>query len=198
MTHLPEENMTALPAVWSTDSTGAKDKQDIFAHQINLKNYEYPPREFINTIYYNYNQPPQVRIKRLSESAITPTKREGDAGYDLYADEDCKVWPESVTKIPTNIAMEIPPGYFGAIYARSGLATKQGLRPANCVGICDSVYRGNIIVALYNDSGQVRQVKKGDRIAQLVIQPYLTVDFAEVDKLNDTERGEEGFGSTGI
>lgn len=93
--------------------------------------------------------------------------------------------------------MEIPEGYFGAIFARSGLATKRGLRPANCVGVVDSDYRGEIIVALHNDTAFPQEISEGERIAQIVIIPYLPVDFTEVDNLSSTVRGEGGFGSTG-
>ena len=91
----------------------------------------------------------------------------------------------------------VPDGYFGAILARSGLATKQGLRPANCVGVCDSDYRGEYIIAIHNDTDQPRIIENGDRIAQLVIMPYLSVSFSEVDELSETARGDGGFGSTG-
>ena len=93
--------------------------------------------------------------------------------------------------------MEIPEGYFGAIFARSGLATKQGIRPANCVGVCDSDYRGEYIVALYNDTNGIKMVEPNERIAQLIVMPYLSVDFKEVNELSDTNRGVGGFGSTG-
>ena len=92
---------------------------------------------------------------------------------------------------------EIPEGSFGAVFARSGLATKKGLRPANCVGVVDSDYRGEIMVALHNDDKELQTIQAYERIAQLVILPYLNVSFKEVDKLSDTERGEGGFGSTG-
>jgi dUTP pyrophosphatase len=100
-------------------------------------------------------------------------------------------------KIGTGIAVEIPEGYFGAIFARSGLATKRGLRPANCVGVVDADYRGELIVALHNDTEFPQEVSEGERIAQLVIIPHLSVRFVEVDDLSSTERGEGGFGSTG-
>lgn len=105
---------------------------------------------------------------------------------------------DTTVKIGTGIAVEIPNGYFGAVFARSGLATKEGLRPANAVGVCDSDYRGEYIVALHNDSDTPRTVTPGERIAQLVIMPYLQVDFEEVNELSDTVRGEGGFGSTGV
>lgn len=98
----------------------------------------------------------------------------------------------------TGLAVAIPDGYFGAIFARSGLSTKQGLRPANCVGVIDSDYRGEVIVALHNDSNDCQTYRNGDRIAQLVIMPYLSASFDEVDELDDTERGDGGFGHTGV
>lgn len=142
-----------------------------------------------------------VRYKKLKSDAIAPYHgSEKAAGYDLFACPDS----ESVTieagetvKVGTGLAFEIPDGYFGAIFARSGLAAKQGLRPANCVGVADSDYRGEYIVALHNDSDTAKTVNKGDRIAQLVILPYLAVDFFESDSLDDTDRGAGGFGSTG-
>ena len=99
--------------------------------------------------------------------------------------------------IGTGLAAQVPEGYFGACFARSGIAVRQGLRPANCVGVVDSDYRGEYIVALYNDSEESRTVQNGDRIAQLVIMPYLTVEFEQVDSLPETDRGSGGFGSTG-
>lgn len=99
--------------------------------------------------------------------------------------------------IRTGIQVEIPQGYFGAVFARSGLSTKQGLRPANCVGVIDSDYRGEIKIPLYNDSGSTREVHCGDRVAQMVILPYAKVELEEVDELDNTERGTGGFGSTG-
>jgi len=144
----------------------------------------------------------QIQIKKLREGAILPTRGSAcAAGYDLYAygEEDGYILtPHSVLKIPTGIAMAIPEGYFGAIFARSGFATKRGLRPANCVGVIDSDYRGEIIVALRNDAGVNQQFNKGERIAQIVILPYLAVDFNEVDELDDTQRGTGGFGSTDV
>ena len=136
----------------------------------------------------------------MTKTAIIPTRQhEGDAGYDLYADaqEPVTIKPHTTELIHTGIAIELPNGYFGAVFARSGLASKQGLRPANCVGVCDSKYRGEYMVALHNDSITTRIVNPGDRIAQLVVMPYLNVEFDEVEELSDTERGEHGFGSTG-
>ena len=144
----------------------------------------------------------EIKIKKLYKDAITPTRgSEEAAGYDLYAClggfEECKISPNTTMKIGTGIAAEIPNGYFGAVFARSGLATKKGLRPANCVGVVDSDYRGEIMVALHNDDKEPQTIQAYERIAQLVILPYLNVSFTEVNELSDTERGEGGFGSTG-
>lgn len=142
----------------------------------------------------------KINIKRLKKNAFIPTQgNKGDAGYDLYAciDEDVVIQPKETAMIPTGLAIAIPDGYFGAVFARSGLASKQGLRPANCVGVCDASYRGEYIVALHNDSLASRTVKHGDRIAQLVVIPFLSVEFNEVDELSKTDRGDGGFGSTG-
>lgn len=141
-----------------------------------------------------------IKIKRLSEEATIPTRgSEYSAGYDLYAniEKPVSIKPHETVKIGTGWAIEIPDGYFGAIFARSGLATKEGLRPANCTGVCDSDYRGEYIVAIHNDSDVVREIVPHERIAQLVVIPYLYVDFKETDELSDTSRGEGGFGSTG-
>ena len=142
----------------------------------------------------------EINIKLLNEYAKIPTRgTPSSAGLDLYAasDEQIRVLPHDTVKVPTGIAVEIPNGYFGAIYPRSGLATKRGLRLANCVAVIDSDYRGEILVALHNDSGHVQYVDVNERIAQLIIQPYLNVEFNQVDELTDTERGNKGFGSTG-
>lgn len=143
-----------------------------------------------------------MRIKFLNDRAKMPTSgSQYAAGYDLYAaiKEPVTIYPGTCEKIGTGLAMEIPTGYFGAIFARSGLATKQGLRPANCVGVVDSDYRGEVIVALHNDSNEARQVQPDERIAQLVLIPYGVVEkFEVVDDLEDTDRGAGGFGSTGI
>lgn len=141
-----------------------------------------------------------VKIKKLSELAKTPTRgSEYAAGYDLYAatSEVTDIAPHSTVKIPTDIAMEIPKRTFGAVFARSGLASKKGLRPANCVGVVDADYRGNIIVALHNDTDEMMSIEPQERIAQLVIVPFMEVEFTDVDNLDDTTRGSHGFGSTG-
>ena len=141
-----------------------------------------------------------IKIHLLNEKAKVPVcGSKYSAGYDLYSicDEKITIGPHETVKMKTGIALEIPEGYFGAIFARSGIATKRGLRPANCTGVVDSDYRGELIVALHNDTDKVQLVEPGERIAQLVIMPYLNVELAEVDNLSDTERGEGGFGSTG-
>lgn len=141
-----------------------------------------------------------VKFKKLTTTAQAPTQgSKYSAGFDLSADiaEDILIKPGQTVRIPTGLSVEVPVGYFGAIYARSGLATKEGLRPANCVGVCDSDYRGEYIVALHNDSDTARVVKPQQRIAQLVIQPYLICNMIESEWLDDTERGSGGFGSTG-
>lgn len=141
-----------------------------------------------------------VNIKKLNENAIIPTYgTEFSAGADLYAcmDGDITINAGETAFIKTGISLEIPVGYAGLIYARSGLACKMGLAPANKVGVIDADYRGEIIVALHNHSNEVKTVSTGDRIAQLVITPFLTANFTLVDNLNETVRGEGGFGSTG-
>jgi len=145
----------------------------------------------------------ELKIKKLYDDAILPTYGSAlSAGVDLYAhlETDTKIiiiQPHETVKIGTGIAVEPPVGYFGAIFARSGLATKQGLRPANCVGVCDWDYRGEYIVAIHNDTNEPQQIHDGDRIAQLVLLPYTTVEINEVDDVSVTERGAGGFGSTG-
>lgn len=141
-----------------------------------------------------------IKIKKLNEKAVIPTRgSEYAAGYDLYAcvDELTTIPSHSTVKIGTGLAIEIPHGYFGAVFARSGLATKEGLRPANCIGVCDEDYTGEYIVAIHNDTDLQRVIEPNERIAQLVLLPYLNVEFEEVDELSKTERGIGGFGSTG-
>lgn len=143
-----------------------------------------------------------ISIKKLDKKAILPSRgSEYAAGLDLYAripDGAQRVPAGKTRKIGTGVAVEIPDGYFGAVFARSGLATKRGLRPANCVGVIDSDYRGEIIVAVHNDNGGTETIGNGDRIAQLVILPYIAVQWNEVAELGDTERANNGFGSTGV
>ena len=145
-----------------------------------------------------------IRVKKLKDNAILPTRGSAAAaGYDLYAAEGAFIPAGKTVMVGTGLAMEIPNGFWGGVYARSGLATKQGLRPANCVGVIDSDYRGEIMVALHNDSDSERIVQAGDRIAQLVLHPLVEILLEDgeawevVDDLNNTDRGDGGFGSTG-
>ena len=142
----------------------------------------------------------KVKVKKLNERAILPTYgSEQAAGADLYAllGDDVTIGAGETALIGTGLALEIPAGYVGLVYARSGLATKRGLAPAIKVGVIDSDYRGELKVALYNQSGAPQTVQAGERIAQLVIAPYLTAEFTEAAALSDSARGAGGFGSTG-
>ena len=141
-----------------------------------------------------------VRIKKLRENAVVPTYgSEFAAGADLYAavEESVTIAPSETKLIPTGIAMEIPVGYAGFIYARSGLASKKGLAPANKVGVVDADYRGEVMVALHNHGTVEQTIEAGERIAQMVIAPFITANFIESESLEDTVRGAGGFGSTG-
>ena len=141
-----------------------------------------------------------IKIKKLNENAIIPTRgSEYSAGMDLYACTSTPVIiaPHETVKVGTGLSIELPDGYFGAIAARSGLSTKQGLAPANKLGVCDSDYRGEYIVPLHNHSNEPQMINPMERIAQLIVLPYLPVEFEEVDELTNTERGDCGFGSTG-
>lgn len=144
--------------------------------------------------------PQIINIKKLNNLATIPTRgSDYAAGYDLYAAiANSVIIPAHQTvKVGTGIAIELPNYTFGAIFARSGLATKQGLRPANCVGVVDSDYRGEIIVAVHNDTDKDKVITPSDRIAQLVVIDYNPIVFQEVDELTETKRGSDGFGSTG-
>ena len=141
-----------------------------------------------------------VPIKRLNEHATLPTYgSEYAAGADLYAciTQNTTFAPGETKLIPTGLAMEIPAGYAGLIYARSGLASKKGLAPANKVGVIDADYRGEVMVALHNHSNTEVTIEPQERIAKLVITPYLAAHFEETSELSETVRGEGGFGSTG-
>lgn len=141
-----------------------------------------------------------VNIKKLDERAKIPTYgSEYSAGADLYAvcDENITIKPNETVLIHTYLSIEIPEGYGGFIYARSGLASKKGLAPANKVGVIDADYRGEVMVALHNHSLIEQTVSDGERIAQLVIAPFLKAEFCETDELTNTDRGVGGFGSTG-
>ena len=142
----------------------------------------------------------KIKVKKLNEKAVLPTYgSEYAAGADLYAclDEAVTINPGETYMVHTGLAMEIPAGYAGLIYPRSGLASKRGLAPANKVGVVDPDYRGEFMVALHNHSLTAQTIEPGERIAQLVITPYITADFELTDELSDTVRGTGGFGSTG-
>lgn len=143
----------------------------------------------------------EIKIKKINKEAKFPTHgSEYSAGYDLYAciPTETIVKPFSTLEVGTGLIMALPEGTFGAIYARSGLATREHLRPANCVGIIDSDYRGEIKIVIHNDSEEIQKITPGERIAQLVLQKYIPMSFQEVDELDETARGEGGFGSTGM
>ena len=142
----------------------------------------------------------EIKLKKLNKNAKVPSYgTEYAAGCDLYAciDEKEVLNPGETKLIKTGISIETPVGYAAFIFARSGLASKKGLDPANKVGVVDSDYRGEIMVALHNHSNEVRQIEPQERIAQMVIMPYLKAEFKEVEELDETIRGENGFGSTG-
>ena len=142
----------------------------------------------------------EIKVKKLNDKATLPTRgSEYAAGYDLYAaiENNITVPAHSTEKIGTGLSFELPDETFAAIFARSGLATKQGLRPANCVGVCDSDYRGEYIVAIHNDTDEDKIIKSGERIAQMILMPYIPMTFVETDELSESGRGQDGFGSTG-
>lgn len=142
----------------------------------------------------------EVRIKKLSDDAVVPTYGSPySAGADLYAceKEPVTIEPGKTVLIHTGLSFEIPVGFAGLIYARSGLATKKGLAPANKVGVIDADYRGEVMVSLFNQSGIPQTVEPGERLAQMIITPFLKADFTVSDELTDTVRGQGGFGSTG-
>ena len=140
----------------------------------------------------------QVKLKKLDERAILPTRGStAAAGLDLYALDGVTVGVGETVIVHTGIALAIPEGYAGFIYARSGIATKRGLAPANKVGVIDADYRGEIMVALHNHSATEQAVEAGERVAQLVVAPFLSVELTVVEALDETERASGGFGSTG-
>ena len=143
----------------------------------------------------------KLRVRLLSPDATVPTLgTAGSAGFDLYATEDVEIENQRSEMIHTGVSVEIPQGYVGLLFARSGIATKKHLRPSNCVGVIDSDYRGEVMVNLYNDSyhtiHSTQTVTKGERVAQLVILPYIAPELVLSEELSDTDRGEGGFGST--
>ena len=143
----------------------------------------------------------EIKIEKLYPDVIIPTKAHStDACFDIYAhlDSPCvAIYPGQSVKINTGFRTEIPKGYYCDVYARSGLGIKKGLRPSNCVGIIDADYRGEWVVALHNDSDEAQEISAGERIAQLILQSYLPMEFTEVEELSEAERGDNGFGSTG-
>ena len=143
----------------------------------------------------------QIKLKKLREDARIPKRgSKFAAGSDLFAclDNDyLSIAPHQTMTVHTGLAVEIPMGYFGAVFARSGIASKRGLRPANCVGVIDSDYRGEVLIALHNDMDTHQFVENGERVAQLVILPCQSVEFTEVKELSETEREDGGFGSSG-
>lgn len=141
-----------------------------------------------------------VNIKKIKPNATVPTYGSANAaGADLYAciDDSLTINPGETILVPTGLAVALPEGYAGLIYARSGLASKKGLAPANKVGVIDSDYRGEVMVALHNHSNVPATIEPNERVAQLVITPYIASLYNVVDELDETERGEGGFGSTG-
>ncbi|MBP3674319.1 MAG: dUTP diphosphatase [Oscillospiraceae bacterium] len=141
-----------------------------------------------------------IRVKKLRENAVLPTYGTAEAaGADLYAclEQPMTIAPGETVFIPTGLAMEVPQGCAGLVYARSGLASKRGLAPANKVGVIDSDYRGEVTVALHNHGKETQTIASGERIAQLLITPVLQPAYEEAEELSDTGRGQGGFGSTG-
>ena len=140
----------------------------------------------------------KMKYMKLDERAVTPTYGSSEAaGADLYALDDTIIYSGGTKLIHTGIAVEIPQGYVGLVYARSGLASKRGIAPANKVGVIDSDYRGEIMVSLYNQSENTQNINRGERVAQLVITPYIQVEYELSDALTSTKRDTGGFGSTG-
>ena len=141
-----------------------------------------------------------INVKKLNDLAKLPTRgSEYAAGYDLYAatSYNIEIQPHTTVKIGTGLSFELPQGTFAAIFPRSGIATKRGLRPANCVGVCDSDYRGEYIVALHNDTNEVQIIEPQERIAQMILLPFVEMSFNEVNELSNTVRGAGGFGDSG-
>ena len=142
----------------------------------------------------------QIKVKRLRDGAVLPTYgTEFSAGADLYAclEETVTISPGETKAIPTGLAIELPSGTAGLVFARSSLGTKRGLAPANKVGVIDSDYRGELMVVLHNHGKETQQIAPGERVAQLLVVPVFTPGFVEAEELSDTVRGTGGFGSTG-
>lgn len=140
----------------------------------------------------------EAKIVLLNDNARVPTQgSDKAAGFDLYASEGTYIMPGQTKLIPTGLAIQPPEGFCAKIYARSGIASKKGLRPANCTGVCDEDYTGEYMVALHNDSNEMQIIEDGERIAQLLFERYYPVEFVVVERLDETKRGSGGFGSTG-
>lgn len=157
-----------------------------------MRSENYTGRRIVNSL--------KVKIKKSRDDAVIPKyATEFSAGADLYAciDEPVEIIPGETAFISAGLALEIPEGFFGLVAARSGLASKCGIAPANKIGVIDSDYRGEVTVALFNHSNEVRQICPGERIAQIIIVPYYTAEFKELPELGESERGAGGFGSTG-
>lgn len=143
----------------------------------------------------------EVKIKKLSENATIPIRGSvKSAGYDLYVSttEEKVIEPHTTRMFNTDLAIEFPEGYFGAVFPRSGISAKRGLRLANCVAVIDEDFRGNIGIPIHNDNDEPRTIDPKERVAQIVFLPYKDVEFVEVEELSNTERGNKGFGSTGV
>lgn len=141
-----------------------------------------------------------INVKKLNDLAKLPTRgSEYAAGYDLYVatNYNIEIQPHTTVKIGTGLSFELPQGTFAAIFPRSGIATKRGLRLANCVGVCDSDYRGEYIVALHNDTNEVQIIEPQERIAQMILLPFIEMSFNEVNELSNAVRGAGGFGGSG-
>lgn len=165
---------------------------------LHVKEYPDKPSESKAGIGYDSDTIITLDFVKLNPDAVTPTKAHiTDACFDLYSCCDQMIPPHATILVSTGIATDIPNGYFGAIFARSGLATQKGLRPGNCVGVIDSDYRGEWMVALHNDMDIPQYVSKGDKIAQFTLLPVYYIELNQVESLNETERGTGGFGSTG-
>lgn len=140
----------------------------------------------------------EINIKKINKEAVIPTcGTEYSAGMDLYSITEGEIKPGENLTIHTGICIEIPTGYYGGLYPRSGIASKRGLRPANCVGVIDADYRGEIMVCLHNDSAVTQKVAVGDRVAQLIVSPFVAPKLCVTEELSDTSRGTGGFGHTG-
>ena len=139
----------------------------------------------------------QIRVKLTDGATLPKHAKQGDAGMDLTSRQTVEIAPQGTVMVGTGVAMEIPEGFVGLVFPRSGLASKRGVNLTNCVGVIDSGYRGEIKAPLYNAGHETQVVERGERVCQIVIVPFVTCECVKVDELSDTERGDGGFGSTG-